>query len=97
MKLRVITAPVAVLCAAFALQGCVAAVAVAVAQAEQDRLAQLASWEAEIRSKDCAGLDQSYAKLVADKDDFVDFDQRKDFMREQYTEKSCPPPEGLAA
>jgi len=96
MKLRVISAPVAVLCAAFALQGCVAAVAVAVAQAEQDRLAELSNWEADVRAKDCAGLDETYAKLVADKDGLVDFDQRKDFMRDQYEEKSCPLPDGLA-
>ncbi|MEM7213448.1 MAG: hypothetical protein AAF479_16455 [Pseudomonadota bacterium] len=96
MKLRVISTRLALLGAAFALQGCIAAVGVANAQAEQERLAELSKWEANVQTQDCAGLDETYAKLAADKDGLVDFDQREDFMRDQYEQKSCPLPDGLA-
>jgi len=86
---------VSALSAALLLSGCGKIIGIAI-QAEQERLAELRSWEASLAEMDCGGLDDEYAGLVKIKDDLVDFDQRQDIMRDAMTGKSCALPDGLA-
>ena len=67
-----------------------------VVENEQNRLAELRKWEESLAPRDCAELETAYGDLNAQKDDFQDFDQRMDVLRDQMEEKVCTLPEGLS-
>lgn len=83
---------VLVMCSALMLQGCVAAVGIAIAEAERERFEKLRIWKADLDGRDCEGLGNAYVELIQQKDDYVDFDQREDHLREVFRQKGCSVP-----
>ncbi|MEM7687177.1 MAG: hypothetical protein AAF293_20285, partial [Pseudomonadota bacterium] len=86
-------------CVLLTLQGCVVALGYAISEvvdAEEQRLAGISSWEAEMAAMDCEQLTAEHGKLVENKDAYaVDFDQREDAVRDKLNEKSCALPAAL--